>query len=291
MKHVLTLIGKPLDAAVVARAAALAEARRAPEWLAPGRACDLALDGPPPGELEARLRASLAGAAIDIALQPAAGRRRALLIADMDSTFITVECIDEMAAAFGLGAEIARITRRAMRGELDFPSALRERVAMLRGFAVADLERVWRERVGLTAGGRVLVRTMRAHGAYTALVSGGFDVFTSRVRAAIGFDFDLANRLAVDDGRLTGELVEPVLDADAKRATLARLLSERGLGAADALAVGDGANDRAMIQAAGLGVAYRAKPVLAEVADVRVEYGDLSTLLFIQGYRETDFVV
>ena len=160
---------------------------------------------------------------------------------------------------------------------------------MLAGFAIADLEVVWRERVALTPGGRVLVQTMRAHGAVTALVSGGFDFFTGRVREAIGFDLDLANGLVVADGRLTGEVVEPILGADAKRETLCRLLSQHNLTPEAALAVGDGANDAAMIRAAGLGVAYHAKPVLASAADVRVEHADLTALLHIQGYRKAEF--
>ncbi len=289
MKHVLTLIGKPLPETLVARLAEIAGADPMPQWLAAGEAADLMLPGPPPDGLEARLRRAIGGAPVDLALQPAEGRRRRLLIADMDSTFITVECIDEMAAAFGIGDAIAEITRRAMRGELDFAHALKERVAMLAGFAIADLEVVWRERVALTPGGRVLVQTMRAHGAVTALVSGGFDFFTGRVREAIGFDLDLANGLVVADGRLTGEVVEPILGADAKRETLCRLLSQHNLTPEAALAVGDGANDAAMIRAAGLGVAYHAKPVLASAADVRVEHADLTALLHIQGYRKAEF--
>ncbi len=289
MKHVLTLIGKPLTPEQIARAATLADAG-APDWLAPDLACDLPLAGPLPADLEVQLRAALEGAAVDLAIQPAAGRRKQLLIADMDSTFITVECIDEMAAAFGIGEQIAEITRRAMRGELDFAQALRERVAMLAGFARTDLDAVWEDHITLMPGGRALVATMRANGAFTALVSGGFDVFTSRVRRAVGFDLDLANRLLLADDRLTGAVAEPILGADAKRETLDRLLAERGLDASRALAVGDGANDAAMIRAAGLGVAYHAKPILAEIANVRVEHGDLTTLLYIQGYRAGDIV-
>ena len=275
---------------LVARAAEISGAEDGPDWLAPGEAVDLALPAPPADDLEARLRQAFGEAPIDLALQPAEGRRRRLLIADMDSTFITVECIDEMAAAFGIGDEIAEITRRAMRGELDFAQALAARVAMLEGFAIPELETVWRDRVALMAGGRALVQTMRAHGALTALVSGGFDFFTGRVRAAVGFDLDLANRLVVADGRLTGSVVEPILGADAKHETLLRLLAERGLAPEAALAVGDGANDAQMIRAAGLGVAFHAKPVLAAQADVRVEHGDLTALLFIQGYRAEEFV-
>lgn len=283
MSYVLTLVGKPLDPE---RAARLLDDAGAPDWLGPD-ACDLPFAGPDPSEAEARVRSALPG--IDLLAQPREGRRKRLLVADMDSTIITVECIDEMADMLGLKPKIAAITERAMRGELDFPTALRERVALLKGLRVAELERVWRERIRLTPGARTLALTMRAHGAFAALVSGGFTFFTSRVREAAGFDWDQANELVVEGEALTGTVREPILDSGAKLAALRRLAAERGLALEEALAVGDGANDLDMIRAAGLGVAFHAKPVVAAAARARVERGDLTTLLYFQGYRREEF--
>ena len=297
MKYVLTLIGKPaardltaarlatVRGALVGAGAAIANA----DWLAPELACDLPFDGIEPAAAETAAHGALAGAAIDIAAQPAAGRRKALLIADMDSTVITVECIDELADFAGRRAEIAAITEQAMRGELDFEAALRARAAMLAKLPEAALAQAFEERVRLSPGAATLVATMRAAGAYTALVSGGFTYFTERVRRLAGFDMDRANRLIIRDGRLTGAVAEPVLGRGAKLATLLKLLEERGLGPADALAVGDGANDIDMVEAAGMGVAYHAKPVLAAAADARIEHGDLTALLYLQGYRKDAF--
>jgi phosphoserine phosphatase len=188
-----------------------------------------------------------------------------------------------------LKPKIAAITERAMRGEIDFPGALRERVALLKGLPVADLERVWRERIRLTPGARTLVMTMRSHGAYAALVSGGFSFFTSKVREAAGFDWDQGNELIVDGAALVGHVREPILDSQAKLVALRRLAAERGLSPGETLAVGDGANDLAMIGAAGLGVAFRAKPVVAAAARARVDHGDLTALLYFQGYRRAEF--
>lgn len=283
MSYVLTLVGKPLDPA---RAASLLDGAGAPDWLGPD-ACDLPFAGPDPSEAEARLRRELPG--VDLLAQPRDGRRKRLLVADMDSTVIANECIDEMADMLGLKPKIAAITERAMRGEIDFAGALRERVALLKGLRVAALERVWRERIRLTPGARTLAVTMRAHGAYAALVSGGFTFFTARVREAAGFDWDQANALVVEGDALTGTVREPILDSGAKLAALRRLAAERGLAPGETLAVGDGANDLDMIRAAGLGVAFRAKPIVAEAARARVERGDLTTLLYFQGYRRDDF--
>jgi phosphoserine phosphatase len=283
MSYVLTLVGKPLDPD---RAARLLEGAATPDWLGPD-ACDIRFAGPAPERAEALLRPALPG--VDLLAQPREGRRKRLLVADMDSTIITVECIDEMADMLGLKPKIAAITERAMRGEIDFPAALRERVALLKGLPLADLERVWRERIRLTPGARALALTMRANGAYAALVSGGFSFFTERVREAAGFDWDQANELAVQGAGLAGTVREPILDSGAKLAALRRLAAERGLGPAETLAVGDGANDLDMIRAAGLGVAFHAKPVVAEAARARVDYGDLTTLLYFQGYRRSEF--
>jgi phosphoserine phosphatase len=236
----------------------------------------------------ARVRAALGGAPIDVITIPTDGRRKRLLIADMDSTIITGESLDELAAFAGIGERIAVITARAMNGELDFKEALRERVAMLKGLTVTALERTW-ERVRLTDGARELVSTMKTHGAFTALVSGGFTFFTHRVAALAGFDFHRSNQL-LDDGRvLIGRVAEPILDRDTKLMTLRTLASERGLPLSATLAVGDGANDMDMLQAAGLGVAFHAKPIVAASARARVDHADLRALLFAQGYPASAF--
>jgi len=283
MTYVLTLIGKAL---APERAAALVEGAGAPDWLGPD-ACDISFEGPAPETVEPCLREALPR--IDLLAQRRAGRRKRLLVADMDSTIITVECIDEMADMLGLKPRIAAITERAMRGELDFADALRERVALLKGLPVADLERVWSERIRLTPGARTLVLTMRSHGAFAALVSGGFSFFTGRVRAAAGFDLDRANELLLDGAALSGAVREPILGSSAKLAALRELAAARGLDLAEAMAVGDGANDLEMIRAAGLGVAFRAKPVVAAAARARVDHGDLTALLYFQGYRRSEF--
>lgn len=293
MEHVLTLVGKSEGtlapealAAQMERLRSLGAETGAPEMLAPGRAADIPFDGPATLE-EVRAAASpLHGAGLDYCVQPARARRKKLLIADMDSTIITVECIDEIADFAGLKAEVSEITERAMRGELDFPGALRARAAMLEGLDAAVLERAYTERVRLTPGAAELVRTMTRHGAYAALVSGGFTFFTERVRRAAGFDMDQANRLVLRDGRLTGAVEEPILDSSAKLAALDRLAREQGVEPDWTLAVGDGANDIPMIRAAGLGVAFHAKRRAAEAADAEVRFGDLTTVLYYQGYRQ-----
>jgi phosphoserine phosphatase len=294
MQNVLTVIAPP-DAPLAAgelsaardALEALGADTLAPDWLAPGQAADIPLGNLDPAQAEAAARAAI-GPRRDVIAQPAAGRRRKLLVADMDSTIVTSETLDELAAFAGLKDRIAAITTRAMNGELDFASALRERVAMLKGLDAAALERTW-EATRLTDGARTLVATMRANGAFCALVSGGFTFFTSRVRAQLGFDLDQANVLELADGRLAGRVAEPILDKDAKLATLRRLAAERGVGLAETCTVGDGANDLPMLMAAGLGVAFRAKPSVAAAARVRVDHGDLSALLFAQGYRLADF--
>ncbi|WP_340110162.1 phosphoserine phosphatase SerB [Pikeienuella sp. HZG-20] len=235
------------------------------------------------------VRGALAGAPVDVNALPAAGRRKRLLISDMDSTIIPIECIDEIADHAGIGPRVAAITERAMRGDLDFEAALKERVGLLRGFPEAELQAVYDERVTLTPGAEALVGAMNAAGALTALVSGGFDFFTARVAAAAGFARHQANRLIVVDGRLTGEVAEPILGRDAKRAALRACAAERGLSLADALALGDGANDLDMIAAAGLGVAWRAKPAVAAAADARLDYADLTAVLRLQGVAAPGF--
>jgi phosphoserine phosphatase len=287
MRHVLTLIAD--RAATLLAPGAIARVRDAvaggvPDILAPGEAADIALPAAPDMAL---VRAALDGAAIDAIATPAAGRRKRLLIADMDSTIVTGETLDELADFAGLKDRIAAITARAMNGELDFKAALRERVAMLKGLPVDALERTW-QRVRLTPGARELVATMRAHGAYAALVSGGFSFFTSRVAALCGFDLHRSNALLDDGTVLIGRVGEPILDRDTKLATLTGLAGERGLEPSATLAVGDGANDLDMLRAAGLGVAFRAKPIVAAEARARVDHADLRALLFAQGYRDEE---
>jgi phosphoserine phosphatase len=287
--YVLTLIADPertpLTPSLLARVRE-ASGGEAPVILSPGEAADIPLPEPP---APAALRAALEGAPVDAIAQPAEGRRKRLLIADMDSTIVTGETLDELADFAGLKAEIAAITRRSMNGELDFAAALRERVGMLRGLKLEALEATW-ARVRLTPGARELVATMRAHGAVTALVSGGFTFFTSRVAALVGFDLHRSNVLEHDGTALTGTVAEPILDRDAKLATLRALRAEHGLAPEETLAVGDGANDLAMLREAGLGVAYRAKPVVAAEARARVEHTSLRALLFAQGYRSDEIV-
>lgn len=231
------------------------------------------------------------GLAVDACVQGADGRRKRLLIADMDSTIINVECLDELADYAGVKAQVAEITERAMRGELAFEGALRERVGMLTGLGLDALQRAYDERVRLNPGARTLVRTMATHGAHCMLVSGGFTFFTSRVAAAAGFHENRANTLGEAEGRLTGTVGEPILGREAKLAALTAGTAALGLSPAAALAVGDGANDLAMIEAAGLGIAYRAKPIVAAQADAKVDHADLTALLYFQGYEAADFTV
>jgi len=230
------------------------------------------------------------GLGIDYCLQPRAGRRKRLLVADMDSTIINVECLDELADFAGLKAEISAITERAMRGELAFEGALRERVGMLKGLATTALQQAYDERVRLNPGARTLVRTMVANNARCALVSGGFTFFTSRVAQAAGFNSHRANTLIEADGALTGQVGDPILGKEAKLAALKEEAAALGVPLSATLAVGDGANDLAMIEASGLGVAYRAKPIVAAQAHAKVDHADLTALLYFQGYSVSDFV-
>lgn len=229
-------------------------------------------------------------AGLDWCLQPAGGRKKMMILADMDSTMITVECIDELADFIGMKQKVSEITEAAMRGELDFEGALKERVALLAGLGTDKLEQCYSERIKLMPGATTLVRTMTANGAYAALVSGGFTFFTNRVAEAVGFNMNHANVLETESGALTGKVVEPICGAATKLETLQRLAKEHSLTKDEILAVGDGANDIPMIQAAGLGIAYHAKPKTRATAHAAVTYGDLTTLLYFQGYRDVDFV-
>lgn len=256
--------------------------------LGPG-AVDMVLEA---GSLTAVRQAAheaLGEIAVDYCVQSWEGRRKRLLIADMDSTIIGCECLDELADFAGVKAEVSAITERAMRGEIGFEGALRERVGMLKGLPLTALQACYDERVRLNPGARVLVTTMAAHGARCVLVSGGFEFFTGRVAVAAGFHADRANRLIEAGGALTGEVGDPILGREAKLAALREEVAGLGADLTEALAIGDGANDLAMINAAGLGVAYRAKPVVAAEADARVDHTDLTTLLYFQGYRADQF--
>ena len=291
-ERVATLIGAPQDRALSPEL--VAKARSAIDaldfaWLAEGIACDL----PVPegcGDAQARLRHALGSASVDVAVQPAEGRRKALLIADMDSTMIEQECIDELAAEVGRKDEVAAVTAAAMRGEIDFEDALRERVATLADLPVSVIAEVIERRITLRSGGRELIATMRANGARTMLVSGGFTAFTEVVAARLGFDEHRANTLLAEDGHLTGRVGEPILGQQGKLDALRQAVENGALPWSATMAVGDGANDLAMIEAAGLGVALHAKPAVAARADVRIDHGDLSALLYLQGYRRDEFV-
>ena len=277
----------PLDPRLVAAAAAaLAGTVR---WLGDAEAAEIAIEALTSAEAERLLSPLLAGSAVDVAVLPAAGRRKRLLLCDMDSTIITIECIDELADMAGIKPQIAAITRRAMNGELDFASALGERVALLAGLPRAAIDRVIEERLRLMPGARTLVRTMRAHGARTALVSGGFTAFTRHVQALCGFDHEEANELEVTGEVLTGKLVGELRGAPAKLAALERLRGEIGLTTSETMAAGDGANDLPMLQAAGLGIAFHAHERVRAKAPVRIDHGDLTALLFLQGYRRVEF--
>jgi phosphoserine phosphatase len=295
MSLVATLICNPanpaLDSTIVDGARAVLPSPGSAHWLFDEVAVDIPFDGSDDIKaIEARLRQARGDLPIDIVVQPRALRRKKLFLADMDSTMIGQECIDELADFAGLKAHVAKITERAMRGEIEFEPALRERVALLKDMPVSVVDEVLKTRITPTPGGRELVMTMRAHGAYTCLISGGFTLFTNAVAKKIGFQENRANQLKVSDGKLTGEVTEPILGRAAKLATLLELRESFDLDDIDTLVVGDGANDLGMIEAAGLGVAYHAKPAVAAAAAARIDHGDLTALLYIQGYRRDEFV-
>jgi phosphoserine phosphatase len=297
MTYVATLMSNPaapaLDDAILRRARRSLFAAQEPLWLDPGVAAEIVfapgIDSDARG-LTDHLRSVIGDDPIDAVVQRSGPRRKKLLIADMDSTMIGQECVDELADFAGLKAHVAAITERAMRGEIAFEPALRERVALLKGLPVSVVEKVIAERITLTPGAQTLVRSMRKHGALTCLVSGGFTLFTQRVADMIGFEENRGNALGVaPDGTLDGVVGEPILGREGKLATLLELTARLGIGLDETMSVGDGANDLAMIEASGLGVAYRAKPAVAAAAHARVDHGDLTALLYMQGYKRDEF--
>ncbi len=294
MTHVATLIAKPaaLDAAALERARDVLPGAGAPQWLGEGAAADIPFSaeaGADQRALADRIRAAI-NRPVDVVVQNSERRRKKLFLADMDSTMINQECIDELADHAGLKARIAAITARAMRGEIEFEPALRERVALLKGLPTAAIDAVIAKRITLTPGARILVATLRANGAHTCMVSGGFTLFTAPIAAMIGFDESRANTLVLDGKNIAGTVTEPVFGRAGKRAMLVELRQRLRLEKYETLAAGDGANDMEMIAEAGLGIAYRAKPKVAAAAPARIEHGDLTALLYVQGYRRQEFV-
>ena len=256
-------------------------------WLAPDEAAEFPLDTLPSNQWD--VWADLQGMGVDLVIQPAEGRRKKMLLADMDSTMIQQECIDELADEAGVGDHVKDITARAMNGELDFEGALIERVGLLKGLDEAVISQVLDTRITLMPGGTSLLATMKANGAYAALVSGGFTAFTARVAATLGFDENRANTLLVENGKLTGDVARPILGREAKVQALKEITARLGLSHDDVMAVGDGANDLGMLGLAGAGVALHAKPSVAAECDIRINHGDLTALLYIQGYAKPDF--
>jgi phosphoserine phosphatase len=294
MAFVATLVANPSNPVLSPALAEMAADRIDASglyWLADGVACDIALrDGSDLAAARDTILTVIGNEPIDLAVQEAETRRKKLLIADMDSTMIGQECIDELAAEVGLKEKVAAITARAMNGEIAFEPALRERVALLKGLPVSVIDDVIEKRITLTPGGRTLIATMKAKGFYTALVSGGFTVFTTRIAAMLGFDEDRANLLLHAEGRLTGEVAEPILGKQAKVDALMEIAERLGITPEEAMAVGDGANDLGMLHLSGAGVALHAKPAVAAEAKIRIDHGDLTALLYLQGYRKSDFV-
>jgi phosphoserine phosphatase len=291
---VMTVIAGPGAAGaladLVAALAASLPLAGAPDWLAPGTACDLRLAGIARPAAEAAARRAIGGAAIDFVVQPAAGRRKRVLVADLESTIIENEMLEELADFVGLRVRVAEITRRAMNGEIDFAGALAERVLMLKGLSATVLDEA-ASRIRLMPGARALLATSRATGVRTALVSGGFTVFAERIGAEFGFDRVIANRLDIADGRIAGTVAAPIVTGATKRDALLALAEECAVSRSATLAVGDGANDLPMLRAAGLGIAFRAKPAVAAAARWRIDHGDLTALLYAQGYRHEEIVI
>jgi len=292
MQFVITLIAAPGKVVLPDAAAAVERMlglRGTPDWLAPGIACDLAFDGIDPQAAEATTRQALGSAPVDVLVQPAKGRRKRLLAADLESTIIENEMLDELAGFVGLRAEVSEITRRAMNGELDFKEALAARVGLLKGLPASVLDEA-AKRIRLIPGARELVATMRAAGARTLLVSGGFTAFAEPIAAQLGFDRLLCNRLDIAGGRIAGTVSPPIVTREVKREALLALAEECGMQPAETVAIGDGANDLPMLQAAGLGIAFRAKPAVAAAARWRLDHADLTGVLYALGYRRGEIV-
>ena len=294
--YVLTLIGNlesvPLEPVHIERVRRRLATTGETDWLAEGEACDLFVDSLlSAAAIAEQARDALSGAAIDTVCTSIEGRRKKLLISDMDSTVIDQECIDELGDALGVGSQIREITAAVVNGDISFSDALRKRLALMIGMDRRLLKSVYEERISLKEGARTLVQTMRHHGAFCILVSGGFSYFTRRIAERIGFHGHQGNELAFEDGKLTGEALEPILGRSAKLDTLRSLCDEKGLKSSDVLALGDGANDIKMIEAAGLGVAFHASESLKKHANACIDHGDLTALLYIQGFRKSEFVL
>lgn len=279
--------GAPLDSTLV-EALRSAWGGSPLTWLAPGEAVEFKIPARPDNQWDVWANCQAQG--IDLAVLPNEGRRKQMLIADMDSTMIQQECIDELADAAGIGAQVKDITARAMNGELDFEQALRERVGLLKGLPEQIVADVLAKRITLMPGAKTLLATMKAQGAYAILVSGGFTAFSGPVAAMLGFDANRANQLLIENGKLTGEVSTPILGREAKVEALDQVTSQQGLSVDQVIAVGDGANDLGMLSRAGMGVALHAKPMVAEACDYRINHGDLTALLYLQGYQKADFV-
>ena len=280
MSSILVLIAAPGSNAITPVVTALVSGE--PKWLALGEAAEFT-------QFDAETKARLKPFAIDVNVVPAANRRKKLLIADMDSTMIHQECIDELGVMAGVGDHIKNITARAMRGELDFEGALKERVGLLKGLDESVIAELIRTRITFMEGGKTLLSTMKANGAYAALVSGGFTAFTAHVAATLGFDENRANTLLIENGKLTGEVALPILGKEAKVESLHRICKTHGYALSDSIAVGDGANDIPMLLEAGMGVALHAKPKVQEQAPYVINHGDLTALLYLQGYSKSEF--
>lgn len=294
--YVLTLIGNaesaPLDSAHIERSLECLELAGDTDWLAEQEACDVLIDsGLSAAAITNRVRDVLSGCSIDIICTPMKGRRKKLLISDMDSTVIDQECINELADSIGLGPEISEITTAVIQGDIGFSEALRKRLRLMKGMQIEVLENVYEQRITLKPGARTLVQTMSHHGAFCILVSGGFTYFTSRVAERLGFHQHQGNELIFNDGKLTGEVQHPILGRSAKLNTLMDLCDQKSITPTDVLAVGDGANDGKMIEAAGLGVAFHDTGSLEKQSNARIEYGDLTALLYIQGFHKSEFVL